>query len=221
MSAPVATARQARLVGEQVSHRFGPRRALQPVDFDVSAPGVVAITGANGSGKSTLLRILCGLLRPTAGATKVEVEGVVVPPAGRRRVIGLATPELSFYEEFTAAENLEFAAMTRDLPNMQSAVQDALRAVGLENRSQDLVSAFSSGMKQRLRLAFAVLHRPAVLMLDEPGSHLDDEGRAVVEQLVHGYRAHALVVLATNEPREMDLAERRIELRGRGLGDPS
>jgi heme exporter protein A len=88
-------------------------------------------------------------------------------------------------------------------------------------RARDRVTALSSGMKQRLRLAFAVLHRPPLLLLDEPGSHLDDEGRAVVERIVDEQARAGLVVIATNEPREWGLAAERIELRGHGLGHPA
>lgn len=219
MSAPAGAA--ARIRGEDVSHRYGPRVALRPVSFDVAGPGVVAVTGENGSGKSTLLRILAGLLRPTRGRAGLEVGGQALAPRARRNHVGLATPELSFYEEFTAEENLRFAAESRGLPNVQAAVQDALVKTGLAPRSGDRVSAFSSGMKQRLRLGFAVLHGPEVLMLDEPGSHLDEEGRAVVERLVLGHAATGLVVLATNDPREIELADSRIPLSGRGLDHPA
>lgn len=207
----------ARLAGRDIAHRFGARVAVRPVSFDVAAPGVVAITGENGSGKSTLLRILCGLLRPSRGECVFEVGGRTIEPRRRRLFTGLATPELSFYEEFSAAENLEFAAETRAVPNPRAAVQAALEQVGLTPRADDRVSAFSSGMKQRLRLAFAILHEPPVVMLDEPGSHLDDAGRAVVEHIVRTYGPKSLVLIATNEPREMALAERHITLDGRGL----
>lgn len=216
MSAPAA-----RLQGDAVSHRYGSRVALQPVSFDFGGPGVVAVTGENGSGKSTLLRILAGLMRPTRGATTLEVGGVAVPPRERRHHIGLATPELSFYEEFTAEENLSFAAEARGLANVQPAVRDALARTGLTPRAGDRVAEFSSGMKQRLRLGFAVLHRPAVLMLDEPGSHLDEEGKAVVERLVLDHSATGLVIVATNEPREIEVASHRIPLSGRGLDHSS
>ncbi len=216
MNAPAA-----RLLGHDVSHRYGPRTALRPVSFDFTGPGVVAVTGENGSGKSTLLRILAGLLRPARGSTRVEVGGTEVAPRSRRVVLGLATPELAFYEEFTALENLQFAAEARCLPNVQAAVQDALARTGLTSRATDRVAAYSSGMKQRLRLAFAVLHGPPILMLDEPGSHLDEEGRAVVERLVLQHAAAGLVVIATNDPREMQLARIRIELSGRGLDHPA
>lgn len=222
MSEPAGrAARQVRIRGDALSHRYGPRVALRPVSFDEAGPGAVAVTGENGSGKSTLLRILAGLLRPTRGAAGLEVGGAPVAPRARRRLVGLATPELSFYEEFTAEENLRFAAEARGLTNVQELVQDALASTGLTPRAGDRVSAFSSGMKQRLRLAFAVLHRPAVLMLDEPGSHLDEEGRAVVERLVLEHSAAGLVVIATNVPQEIQLARSRIPLSGRGLDRPA
>jgi len=210
-----------RLAGDAVSHRYGARVALRPVSFDVAGPGTVAVTGENGSGKSTLLRILSGMLRPTRGTTAIEIGGAPVAPRERRHHVGLATPELSFYEEFTAEENLRFAAEARGLTNVQETVQDALLKTGLTPRAGDRVAAFSSGMKQRLRLAFAVLHRPAVLMLDEPGSHLDEEGRAVVERLVLEQSAAGLVVIATNDPQEIELARNRIPLSGRGLDRPA
>jgi heme exporter protein A len=216
-AASVATAVEAREIG----HRYGARQALLPLSFSIEAPGRVALTGPNGSGKSTLLRILAGLLRPSAGSTEVRVGGRVIPPADRRRVFGLASPELAFYEEFTTLENLVFAAEARGSAAPRREALEALERVGLASRVGDRITALSSGMKQRLRLAFAVMHRPAVLLLDEPGSHLDDEGRAVVARLVEDQGRDRLVVVATNDEREWRLAERRIQLRGRGLGDPA
>ena len=207
------------LQGEGLMHLYGRRIGLQSIDFRVESPGVIAVTGMNGSGQSTLLRTIAGLLRPSSGTLRVSVEGRTLDADSRRSQIGLASPELSFYEEFSAAENLRFAAEVRGLPDPKAAVHDALAEVGLGERAEDMVSGFSSGMKQRLRLAFAVLHRPALLLLDEPGSHLDDAGREVVRSLVERWRSNALVLVATNDPEEMKLATGRIELRGRRLGD--
>ena len=92
---------------------------------------------------------------------------------------------------------------------------------GSGRRGADRVATYSSGMKQRLRLAFALLHEPPLLLLDEPGSHLDDEGRAAVRDLVRERSARGLVLLATNDPQEVLLAERRLALVARGLGDPA
>ena len=149
------------------------------------------------------------------------VDGRECPAARRRDFLGLATPELSFYEEFSAVENLAFAAEARRLAAPRRAADAALAVVGLAARAGDRVAAYSSGMKQRLRLAFALLHEPPLLLLDEPGSHMDEAGRDAVREVVAHQAARGLVLLATNDPREIQLAERRIELRGHGLGDPA
>ncbi|HEY6194393.1 MAG TPA: ABC transporter ATP-binding protein [Candidatus Eisenbacteria bacterium] len=211
-----------RVRGEKLSHRFGRRKTgIAGLEFAFEAPGAVAVTGANGSGKSTLLRILAGLLPPSEGRTTVSVDGSELTPRMRRTVLGLATPELAFYEEFTATENLVFAGATRGLASPPRAAAEALDEVGLGPRAGDRVAAFSSGMKQRLRIAFALLHRPPLLMLDEPGSHLDDAGREVVRAVVARQAARGLVLLATNDAQEVKLATARLELRDIGLGDPS
>jgi heme exporter protein A len=217
----IAPATGVVLAAERLAHRYSGRRGLEPVSFSVDAPGVVAVTGANGSGKSTLLRIVSGLLRPTHGAATLRIDGHDVEPAQRRRHIGLATPELSFYPEFTCHENLEFAAQAHGLDAPAAAADAALERVGLAVRAHDRVSALSSGMKQRLRLSFALLHRPRVLLLDEPGAHMDEEGRQVMEAFVASHAREGLVIIATNEAREWTLAQRRIELTGSGLGGPA
>jgi len=220
-SVATAVAPALALEARALAHRYGRRRGLDPVSFALEAPGVVAVTGANGSGKSTLLRIVAGLLRASAGDSTLMLGGRAVAPAERRRCVGFASPELEFYDEMSAQENLAFAAEARGLVGPRAAVSEALERVGLSSRARDRVTELSSGMKQRLRLAFALLHRPALLLLDEPGSHLDDEGRAVVGRVVREQRNNGLVLLATNDEREWRLGDERIELRGRGLGDPA
>jgi len=219
LASPVSAALE--LEAEGLAHRYGRRRGLDPLSFRLAAPGAVALTGPNGSGKSTLLRILAGLLRPTAGRAKLVLGGEEVPPAARRLRVGFASPELSFYDEMSAEENLAFAAEARGLRDADAAVGSALERVGLAARARDRVPELSSGMKQRLRLAFALLGGPALLLLDEPGSHLDDEGRATVARLVDEQARAGLVILATNDERETKLGAQRIELRRRGLGDPA
>jgi heme exporter protein A len=204
-----------------LEHRYAGRRGLAAVSFTLQAPGVVAITGPNGSGKSTLLRLLAGLLRPTGGRSVVTLGGRAVPPAERRSVLGFASPELAFYEELSCLENLAFAAEARGLRDHAAPALAALERAGLGARARDRVAALSSGMTQRLRLAFALLLRPPLLLLDEPGSHLDEEGRILVERIVDEEARTGLVVIATNESREWELAAERIELHGRGLGRPA
>jgi heme exporter protein A len=207
--------------GVEVRHRYGPARGLDPVSFAIASPGVVAVTGANGSGKSTLLRILAGLLRPSGGRLSLSIAGRAVEAAARKWHVGFAAPELAFYDEMTVAENLRFAAEARAMSDPAGAVRAALERAMLPGRADDRASALSSGLKQRLRLAFALLGRPPVLLLDEPGSHLDADGHALVRSIVDEHRGAGLVVVATNEEREWRLADQRIELRGSGLGHPA
>jgi len=219
VATPVLAA--ATLEARGLEHRFAPGRGLERVSFAWSSPALVAVTGPNGSGKSTLLRILAGLLRPSAGEAALALGAQTTRRADRRRYVGYASPDLAFYDELTVAENLEFAAEALGLSDAGSRVTDALGRLGLAERANDRVAALSTGLEQRLRLAFAILSRPPVLLLDEPGSHLDDAGRAVRDAIVSEYRARALVVLATNDEREWRDADERFELRGRGLGRPA
>lgn len=220
MTAAVAAvpARALSVEAVEVAHRYAPGRGLEPLSFEVTSPGVIAVTGPNGSGKSTLLRILAGLLKPSAGTTRILRDGEEVARTRWRDLVGLAAPELSFYDELTVVENLNFAGEALGMADIPGSTRHALERVGLEGRSDDRVAALSSGMKQRLRLAFAILRSAPVLLLDEPGSHLDDAGRAVVGRVIDDHRRAGIVFLATNDDREVGLAERRIELRGRGLG---
>jgi len=216
---PVQAAAAVSVSATQLAHRYAPGRGLGRLDFSFDGPGVVAVTGSNGSGKSTLLRIVAGLLQPSAGRCEVTVGGRTLSTGTRRDAVGFASPDLAFYGELTVLENLAFAAEARGGPAPDLA--PALDAVGLSARGGDRVRALSTGMHQRLRVAFALLHRPALLLLDEPGSHLDDEGRAVIDALIERERHRALVLLATNDEREARLGDRHIALRPRGLGDPA
>jgi heme exporter protein A len=202
-----------------LSHHYGRRLGLEPVDFAVAAPGLIALTGPNGSGKSTLMRILAGLLRPTGGALEVRRDGRPWPPEERRLEAGFASPDVTLYDEMSVAENLTFAARARGLEEPAAEVDAAMAGVRLTPRAADRVGALSSGWRQRARLAFALLGDPDLLLLDEPGSHLDEEGRGVIEAVATTLARDRLVVIATNDAREWSLGERRIDLAG-GVGSP-
>jgi len=214
----VSRGRLVSLEARDLGHRYGRRVGLEPVSFELASPRVVAVTGPNGAGKSTLLKIVAGLLRPSRGETTLSLDGQVIGPGQRPLRVGYAGPDLSFYAELGVSENLAFAAAARGIPAASVRVAESLDRVGLGSRAADRVAALSSGMMQRLRLAFTLLHRPPLLLLDEPGSHLDDEGRAVLRSIVEEQGCAALVMIATNDEREWKLAEQRIELAGRGLG---
>jgi ABC-type multidrug transport system ATPase subunit len=160
----------ARLAFSGVKRRFGRLAVLAGVDGEARSGGVLAVRGANGSGKSTLLRCLAGLLAVDRGEIAAEEDGTSLDTAGRRRRVGFLAPDLSLYDELSVAENLELFARLRGVP--ARAGLEITRRFGLpEGRPW---RALSSGMRQRLRWAFALLHEPRLLLLDEPFQNLDD-----------------------------------------------
>ncbi len=192
-----------RLELQQVGKRYGRLRVFRKVQAEAHSGQVLVIAGHNGSGKSTLLRIIAGLSRPTNGQVLVEEDGRPLSHEERRRITGLVAVDVSLYGELTAWENLDFFARVRGLPMPAQERDRLLDEVGLSRRGEDLVQTYSSGMRQRLKYACTLLHRPRLLLLDEPGSNLDEAGRAVVERIIAGQRERGLTVLATNDPREV------------------
>jgi len=206
-----------RLVAEKLQRSFGPRRVFGPLSFATEPGKVLGVAGANGSGKTTLVRTLVGLLRPSSGAVWLEdparpAERVPVRDAGR--ALGWCAPDLSLYGELTPAENLEFFARVAGGPISREEAETRIAAVGLEPaRLRAIRTRFlSTGQRQRLKLAYAVLGSPAILFLDEPGSNLDAAGHRAVEAIVAAQRARGSVVLATNDPAELALADERVAL---------
>jgi len=189
---------------ENVEHRFGLRKVFQNISMTVTSGQTGIIMGANGAGKSTLLKIVAGLLPPTTGKVHIEVNGVALDAAGKRKQIGYVAPDLTLYRELTGAENLEFFANLRGITLTHEDLKNLLTRVGLRGRGRDLAGTYSSGMRQRLKYAFALLGDPAILLLDEPTANLDVHGIAIVEEILdtHLKQPGRVAIVATNEPRE-------------------
>ena len=207
------TAPPARLVADRVSMRFGRRRLFDDLSVEVVPGAPLAVVGANGSGKSTLLRVLAGLTAATGGAVRLEVGGAAVAPEDLPRTVGFVAPALDLYDPLTARETLRFLASARRLPDAERQIAATLDRVGLGDRADEAVAAFSTGMRQRLRLATALVHDPPVLLLDEPGATLDEAGRDLVRSVI---ATQKVVVVATNDPAEAALCARRAALGGAG-----
>lgn len=212
-TASKADSRPASIRFDGVCHRFGSRNVFSDVNGEIGSGEILTVTGANGSGKSTLLRIASGLLQPHSGSVDVQVEGRSLDRVARRAFIGYAAPDLSLYRELTAAENLTFFASLRGIRLERSDLIEMLTAVGLRGRGRDLVGGYSSGMRTRLKLGYATIGDPPILILDEPTANLDADGMAIVESLVFRHRERrGVVVIGTNEAREVAWGDRRIQL---------
>lgn len=197
---------------DNIAAAYGARSVLRGVSFTLQHGEVLVVSGANGSGKSTLLRLLAGLQRPTAGSISYRYYGAAFPPLAMGHLIGWVAPDLTLYRELTALENLHFFARVRGIARTTTELTALLERVGLPGRGNDAVASYSSGMVQRLRYAYALLHEPPVLLLDEPTVTLDDVGAATVAELVAAQRARGIAVIATNNPHELRFGDAVLEL---------
>ncbi len=185
---------------EDVSRHFGRRRALAHVSLDCRAGEIVGLLGPNGAGKSTLLAIAAALMTPSAGSVRYGTITAREGGAALRGRIGLLAHDLHLYPELTARENLEFFARLYMLPDARRRAEAALARAGLAARSEEVVSSFSRGQRQRLALERALVHDPRLVLLDEPFTGLDDEAsRALVARLGALREAGAIVLLATHD----------------------
>ncbi len=185
---------------------FGPVQALDGADIHVP-PGICfGLLGPNGAGKTTTIRILMGILSPDEGEVRVCGGDPADPEV--RRLLGLAPQETALYEELTAKENLAFFGRIQGLGGrrLKERVRAALELAGLEERSKDLVSTFSGGMKRRLNLAAAVLHEPRVLFLDEPTQGVDPQSRNRIFETIRTLKEEGTTILYTTH--YMEEAER-------------
>lgn len=189
---------------------------LRGLSLTLESGEAVTIQGPNGSGKSTLLKIIAGLLRPTQGTITITTGNEAWKESlERRRLIGYASPDLAFYPELTGHENLRFFQSVRGQEGkaVDAACTEALKRVGLGTRGDDPVAAYSSGMRQRLRLAFAMLADAPVLLLDEPSLALDTQGVQLIGEMIATQRTHGgITLLATNDPEEAKLGDRAVVL---------
>ena len=186
-----------------IAKQFGRRSLFRDLSFSLEAGASLAVTGANGTGKSTLLRILAGVLTPTRGNVTLRRNGAVVDSDDHPLHVGLVAPYLNVYDGFSPRENLQFIARARRLDRAADRITRTLGAVELAGRADDAVSTFSSGMKQRVKFAAALLAEPPLLLLDEPNVNLDAAGLHMVRRVIdRQIAAGGLVVVATNVSQE-------------------
>jgi ABC-type multidrug transport system ATPase subunit len=179
------------VVARGVERRYGARRVLHGLSFELYQGGALVVTGPNGSGKTTLLRLLVGLAVPSRGTLEVGLD---------RGRLGFVGHEPLVYRELTALENLDLFGRLYGVPERRERIGMLLERFGLWDARAERVSAFSRGMTQRLALCRALLHEPELLVLDEPHSALDAQGAALLDQELGELAGTSTIVVATHEP---------------------
>jgi heme ABC exporter ATP-binding subunit CcmA len=183
---------------------YGEKRVLRGLDFELERGGFLVVTGANGSGKTTLLRLCAGLAVPTGGTLEVEPQ---------RGAIGFLGHEPLVYRELTALENLDLYGRLYRVPERRERIGMLLERFGLWESRGERAAKLSRGQLQRLALCRSLLHKPELLILDEPFSGLDAEGAELLDRELAAMRERRTIVVATHDPeRVAPLAGRRLAL---------
>jgi len=200
---------------ESLSKHFGELKAVNEVSFSVPRGEIFGFLGPNGAGKSTTIRMLCTLLRPTAGSAKVAGYDIVNEPAKVRRSIGLVAEKLILYDRLTAMENLWFFGRINHMrkEDIRTRGEDWLKKLGMFEWRDKLGGTFSTGMKQRVNIARALLTQPSVMFLDEPTLGLDPQTTRAIRQFIKELaEAGITVVLTTHEMAEAEALCDRISI---------
>jgi heme exporter protein A len=202
-----------KITAEAVGKRFGPHVIFEGLSFEVSRGSSVILWGPNGSGKSTLLKILAGLIRASAGNVTYSNGAKSGKPQQYRNSIGVSAPDVRLYDELSPLENLEFLQRSRGLNRDAKYEAELLERFSLTDCAKEPLETFSSGMRQKFHLIGALAHKPSALLLDEPTSFMDEDGRRQAAEIITGLRKNSLLIIATNDPAERAWCEATVELR--------
>lgn len=173
-----------------VTKSFGDVRALKGVSFSVEHAEVLGLLGPNGSGKSTLMKIIVGVLKPDAGNIQVLTTDVGADPIRVKKIVGYVPESPRLYEFLTGTEYLDFVADVHELDadTKRQRISESLKALDLDGRENEMINGYSQGMKQKLAIIAGLLHRPQLLVLDEPLNSLDPRSARIVKELIHKLR---------------------------------
>ena len=177
---------------------YGTRRAINDLSFNIKKGEIVGFLGPNGAGKTTTMRILTGYMPPTAGKAEINGFDVVEQSLDVRRIVGYMPETVPLYTDLSIFEYLKYMADLRHIKNASDRVDEVLELVHMEDRSDSLISSLSKGMRQRVGLGQALLHRPDVLILDEPTIGLDPAQIIEVRNMVRNIGKEHTVLLSTH-----------------------
>ncbi|MCY1198310.1 Vitamin B12 import ATP-binding protein BtuD [compost metagenome] len=189
-----------------LNKRFGDKQVVNDVSLQVREGEIFGFLGPNGSGKTTCIRLMCGLLTPDSGSGTCMGYDILRDSERIKRHVGYMTQKFSYWDDLTIRENLDFVARMYGMPERRETVDEALESLGLQTRAAQLTGSLSGGWKQRLALAACLLHRPRLLLLDEPTAGVDPTARRDFWEQLHELAARGISVLVSTH--YMDEAER-------------
>ncbi len=201
-----------KIEAQGIAQQFNRRMIFKDISFRVHSGESLVFTGRNGSGKTTLVRILCQLIRPYRGEVRFLRDDQPVPGDKIYPYLGLVGPYLQLYNNLTALENYTFFARIRGLPVDLPRFRRWMDRLGLKGRELDELRTYSSGMLQRVKYVMALFHQPEILILDEPTSNLDEQGAAIVYEIMEEQKRQHILILATNEPDEIHFGDYEVKL---------
>jgi len=196
------------IVARGLTRRFGERVAVDQVDLAIAEGEIFGLLGPNGSGKTTIIRMLCGVLTPTAGSAHVSGHDIATDAERVKKVIGYVSQKFSLYPDLTVRENLDFFGDAYEVPRREAEERkrELLRLTGLEGRESQSAGSLSGGLKQRLAISCALVHRPRILFLDEPTAGVDPVARRLLWDLLFDLARTGTTLFVTTH--YMDEAER-------------
>jgi len=197
------------IILNNIGKRYNREWIFRYFNYHFNSGNSYAITGANGSGKSTLLQVIAGAILHTEGSVEIKNEELRIKNEELYKFISIATPYLELVEEMTAKEMLGFHAKFK---SFIIDINSILKTVGLEKAADKKIRYFSSGMKQRLKLAQAFFSDTPVLLLDEPTTNLDADGIAIYHHLIKNYAKNRLLIISSNDRQEYGFCNEIIEI---------
>lgn len=197
---------------QNVTKSFGRRLIFKNINTEFNSGNIYGFAGSNGSGKSTLAKIVAGVLSPTKGKVIHQLNDTEIISEELHKHIGFVSPYLVLYDEFTAEENLLHSLNIRGLQPDKEKIKSFLDNFDLYDRRNDLLKGYSSGMKQRIKFIFALIHNPTLLIFDEPTSNLDTKGKDAVYKLIDEEAKNKLIILASNEESDLQLCKTTIHV---------
>lgn len=197
-----------------ITKSYNGKVIFKNVNINLTERTSLVINGRNGSGKSTLLKVISHLIRLDKGKIELEINDKLILKEKYFSKIGFLSPYINLYDELTGRENLDlfYNLKVEQKNNKEEEIKYLLEKVGLYKRRDDLIRNYSSGMKQRLKIAFAVINKPALLLMDEPRTNLDEEGISVVYKIAEEQKKRGILLLATNERDDNEICDSSLNI---------